>query len=202
MEKKSSKDEIETEVESKETANRSWNTGLAEQYVPLFEKNFECVGPKNKLWMERVKREIQALSQYVTFLKSELPRPWFLLKPDRNPKYNYCIWRGFLQVPEYPEIKFEMVILLNSEYPKVIPRCLLEEKIVDYSGKLYLKNIWVDPESKRRYIMICHDHMSQLENVWAPNLGIVHFFIREVWFWFAAMQNIIIDAYQAKHGKK
>lgn len=176
-----------------------WNAGLAERYVPPFKTQWENVTPKHPQWHERVKLEIINLGKYVTFLKSELPRPWFLLKPDTNPKYNYCIWRGHLQIPSEPQIKFEMVILLNSEYPRVIPRCLLESKITDYCGKIYLKNIWKDPETKKDYVMICHDHMSELAHAWAPNLGIVHFFIREVWFWFASQQNHIIENWHKKH---
>jgi hypothetical protein len=176
-----------------------WHAGLAERYIPPFKSKWESVNPKHPQWHERVKLEIISLSKYVNFLKSELPRPWFVLKPDTNPKYNFCIWKGYLQVPSEPQIKFEMVILLNSEYPKVLPRCLLEEKITNYCGKIYLKNTWTDPITKKSYVMICHDHMSELQQAWEPNLGIVHFFIREVWFWFAAMQNLIIDNWKKIH---
>ena len=181
---------------------KGWNAGLAEQYVPPFSDKWASVGPRHPLWHERVKLEIHSLSKYVSFLRSELPRPWFILKPDPKPQYNFCIWRGFIQIPAYPEIKFEMVILLNSEYPKVIPRCLMESKIVNYCGKIYLKNKWKDPATSKEFLMICHDHMSQLAHVWNPNLGIVHFFIREVWFWFAAMQNIIIESWEKQNNAK
>ncbi|WP_371805150.1 hypothetical protein [Candidatus Lokiarchaeum ossiferum] len=169
-----------------------WNAGLAERYIPPFQDKWGKVGPKHSAWHERVKLEIISLSKYVTFLKSELPRPWFLLKPDANPRYNFSLWKGHLQIPSRPEIRFDMVILLNSEYPRVIPRCLLEKNIANYCGKIYLKNSWKDPQTGKEYVMICHDHMAELANAWESNLGIVHFFIREVWFWFAAMQNIII----------
>ncbi len=175
-----------------ENTNSKWNPGLAERYIPPFNGKWGRVGPKHSAWHERVKLEIIALSKYVTFLKSELPRPWFLLKPDANPRYNFSLWRGYLQVPSRPEIRFDMVILLNSEYPRVIPRCLLEKSIADYCGKIYLKNTWTDPQTRKEYVMICHDHMAELANAWESHLGIVHFFIREVWFWFAAMQNLII----------
>ncbi len=62
------------------------------------------------------------------------------------------LWKGFIQVPKIPEIKFDMLILLSSEYPKVIPRCFLEKKIADYTGKLYPNNNFKDPgDSKRAY---------------------------------------------------
>ena len=111
------------------------------------------------------------------------------------------IWRGFIQVPKRPEIKFNMLILLNSEYPKVIPRCFLEESVVNYTGKLYIKNIFNDKDSGKNYMMICHDHMGEVKDAWEPNLTIAHFFIREVWFWFAAMQNHIISEWDKKHQK-
>lgn len=180
-------------------AQNEWNEGLAERYVPPFAQQWNNVGPKHPQWHGRVKLEIMNLSRYVSFLKSELPRPWFLLKPDSNPKYNFCVWRGHLIVPSKPEIKFDMVILLSSEYPKVIPRCLLEEKIIDYAHKIYVKNTWNDLSTQKTYVMICHDHMSEVSRVWAPNLGIVHFFIREVWFWFASMQNTIIQNWEQNH---
>ena len=176
-----------------------WNAGLAEQYVPPFNEKWGSVGPTHPQWQERVKLEIISLSKYINFLKSELPYPWFILKPDPNPKYNFLIWRGELRIPSRRDIKFDMIILLNSEYPKVIPRCLLSEEISNYCGKIYLKNTFTDPVSKKTFVMICHDHMNELAHAWAPNLGIVHFFIREVWFWFAAMQNIIIENYDNKH---
>ena len=53
--------------------------------------------------------------------------------------------------------------------------------------------------TKKTYVMICHDHMSELQQAWEPSLGIVHFFIREVWFWFASMQNLIIDNWKEIH---
>ena len=178
---------------------KRWNAGLAEQYVPPFAQKWGQVGPKHPLWHERVKLEIMNLSRYVNFLKSELPRPWFLLKPDPSPRYNFCVWRGYIQIPSQLEIKFEMVILLNSEYPKVIPRCLIDEELIKYAHKIYIKNTWTDPDTKKTYAMICHDHMAELNRAWEPNLGIVHFFIREVWFWFASMQNTIIDNWNKLH---
>ncbi|MHA1612151.1 MAG: hypothetical protein ACTSYU_08885 [Promethearchaeota archaeon] len=190
-----------TSANSDSEPKNTWNIGLAERYVPIFKDQWRSVGPKHPNWHQRVKLEIVALSKYINFLKSELPRPWFILKPDPNPKYNFVIWRGYLTIPARPEIRFEMVILLNSEYPKVIPRCLLEEKIIDYCGKIYLKNTWTDPNTGKKFVMICHDHMSEVTDAWQSNLGIVHFFIREVWYWFGAMQNIIIAAYDRNSSK-
>ncbi len=173
---------------------------LAERYVPPMAKKWGKVGPRHPAWKKRIKLEIVTLSKYIKFLKSELPRPWFQLKPDPNPKYNYTLWRGFITIPKRPEIKFKMVILLSGEYPNVIPRCLIEDRITNYTGKMYLKNNWTDPEDNIKYTMICHDHMGQVEGIWEPNLGIAHFFIREVFIWWAAQMNLIIKVWDEKHG--
>jgi hypothetical protein len=111
-------------------------------------------------------------------------------------------------VPARPEIKFDMIIALSGEYPKVSPKAFVEESLIGLAGsKIYLKNRfpqqqdtetgeWAkDPETGKSFVMICHDHMAELQNAWTPNLGIVHFFIREVWYWFAAMQNAIIEEF-------
>ncbi len=180
-------------------SSKSWQTGLAEQYIKPLSKEFANIGPKHPRWKDRVKAEIMSLAKYIQFLSTEFSVPWLQIKPDPNPKYNFMLWNGFIQVPQRNEIKFDMVILLNSEYPLVIPRCFLEEKITKYSGKIYLKNCYKDPVTNKNYVMICHDHMGEVVNAWEPTLGIAHFFIREVWFWFAAMQNHIINEWDRLH---
>lgn len=184
---------------NKKNEGKNWQSGLAERFVPPLDNKWAEVGPRHPKWKERVKQELMALAKYVEFLSSEYPRPWLRLKPDRDPRYNYMIWRGFIQVPSRPEVKFDMLILLSSEYPVVIPRCFLEESVEKYSGKLYIKNRYQDKASGKTYIMICHDHMGEVKNAWEPNLGIAHFFIREVWFWFAAMQNHILTEWDKQH---
>lgn len=171
---------------------KAWHSSLAERFVPPLNSKWANVGPKHPQWKGRVKEEILSLAKYIKFLSSEFSIPWIHLKPDQNPKYNFMLWRGTIQIPKRPEIKFDLLILLSSEYPKVIPRCFLEEDVANYTGKLYQKNQYRDDLTKKTYVMICHDHMSEISNVWDSNLGIAHFFIREVHFWFAAMQNNII----------
>jgi hypothetical protein len=105
------------------------------------------------------------------------------------------VWTGNLLVPERPEIDFEIKVLLTSEYPKVCPRCFAEEKIMEYCGKIFMKNIW--EQDGKKYVMICHEHMSDT-NAWNANLGISHFFIRQVWVWWAAQQNVIILEYDKR----
>lgn len=181
--------------------SNKWQRGAAEEKVLPFKEEMGKIGPRHPQWQLRVKAEIVSLTNYLSFLKDQFPRPWFQLKPDPDPKYNFMIWKGFIQIPARPEIKFDMVILLSSEYPNVIPRCFLDSDIVEYAGKLYLKNTFTDPLIKKNYVMICHDHMGEVEDAWAPNLSIAHFFIREVWFWFGAMQNMIIAEWDKKHKK-
>lgn len=148
--------------------------------------------PKHPKWQERVKIEILNVAKYVKFLQRKGGRSWFFLAPNKEPKYNFMKWEGMLVVPSKPEIKFKMVILLPGNYPYSCPRAFVEEKIVDYCGKLYLKNIWEEPNGEK-YVMICHDHMSEVEDAWKPTLTIAHFFIREVFYWWSAQQQLVID---------
>jgi hypothetical protein len=181
---------------------KAWHSSLAERYITPFSLELAGVGPKHPRWKERVKQEILALAKYVQFLSSEFSIPWLQIKPDQNPKYNFMLWRGYVQIPKRTDIKFDMIILLSSEYPQVIPRCFLEESIVNFTGKLYQKNQYRDPDTEKTYVMICHDHMEEVSDTWEPILGIAHFFIREVWFWFAAMQNYIISEWDKQKSKK
>ncbi|MHA1749634.1 MAG: hypothetical protein ACTSYS_13785 [Promethearchaeota archaeon] len=179
--------------------NNKWQVNIAELHVPPLAPIWANVGPKHPKWQERLKLEVLLLKKYITFLRSEGSKPWFYLVIDKNPQFRGMLWRGYIQIPSRPDIKFNIVILLSSEYPKIMPRCFVEESISNYCGKLYLNNKWKDPITSRSFIMICHDHMKEISRIWEPVLSIAHFFIREVWFWFAAMQNIIIQEWDKKH---
>ncbi|MHA1698448.1 MAG: hypothetical protein ACTSWN_06385 [Promethearchaeota archaeon] len=196
---------MDSETSELESKHEKWQKSLAELYTPPFARKWATVGPKHPLWNQRIKLEIHLIGKYIQFLKSENAKQWFYIRPDPNPKYKSMLWRGYIQIPSRPHLKFDMVILLSGEYPKVTPRAFVEESLISLAGsKIYVENRfppkklpngeWAkDPVTKKSYVMICHDHMARLENAWAPNLGIVHFFIREVWFWFAAMQKFIIE---------
>jgi hypothetical protein len=189
-------------------AGKSWQVGIAELQVPPFSAQWEAVGPRHPQWFKRIELEGVLLKKYLDYLKSENSPPWFKIMPDMKPPINGTVWRGFISVPTRPEIKFDMVILLSADYPKVSPRAFVEERLIGLAGsKIYTKNRFPpakepnpatgewpkDPVTGKSFVMICHDHMSQLEGAWTANLGIAHFFIREVWYWFAAMQNFIIE---------
>nr|MDO8114038.1 hypothetical protein [Candidatus Sigynarchaeota archaeon] len=187
---------------------KAWQIGIAELHVPPFALQWEAIGPKHPLWIERIKLEITLIHKYIDYLCSEKSKPWFYIKPDTSPSIKGIVWRGNILVPAKPEINFDIVIVLNLDYPKVAPRAFVEERLIGLAGqKIYVKNRfpseqdprtgeWVkDPQTGKSYVMICHDHIAELEGAWTPNLGIVHFFIREVWYWFAAMQNQIVDLY-------
>jgi hypothetical protein len=171
-----------------------YTPGEVDNVVPRFPPAIAKVTPVHPDWKNRVKLEIGAILKYLQFIKNKGARPWFHLTPFENPKYNFMIWKGFLTIPERPDILFNIRILLTSEYPKVSPRCFAELRISNYCGKMYLKNVWNDPEDGKDYIMLCHDHMAEQE-AWEDDLGIAHFFIREVWYWWSAMQNMIIKEF-------
>jgi hypothetical protein len=172
-----------------------WQRSILDEIIQEFPENWIPVNPKHPAWKDRVKIEIEKIMQYINFLRKTNNKPWFKLFPEKNPRINYLIWGGNLVVPEKPEIDFDIKVLLTSEYPKVCPRCFVEEKILEYCGKIFLKNIW--EQDGKKYVMICHEHMSNT-HLWNENLGIVHFFIRQVWIWWAAQQNVIITEYDKK----
>jgi len=174
------------------TTNYRWQRSILDEIIQEFPEKWSSIGPKHPAWKNRVKLEIEKIMQYINFLRNTKNRPWFKLFPEKNPRYNYLVWTGNLIVPDRPKINFVIKVLLTSEYPKVCPRCFAEEKIVDYCGKIFLKNIW--EQDSKKYVMICHEHMSNT-HAWRENLGIAHFFIRQVWVWWAAQQNIIIKEY-------
>ncbi|TXT63147.1 MAG: hypothetical protein BAJALOKI1v1_780010 [Promethearchaeota archaeon] len=172
-----------------------WQRSILDEVIEEFPSEWVYIGPKHPAWRDRIKLEIEKILKYVEFLKINHSRAWFKLFPEKDRRYNYLVWTGEIVVPERPEIKFEIKLLLTSEYPKVSPRCFAEEKIVDYCGKLFLKNIWV--QNGKKYIMICHEHMANTQ-AWNNHLGIAHFFIRQVWVWWAAQQNVIIKEFDKK----
>jgi hypothetical protein len=188
---------------------KAWQVGLAELRVPPFQEKWEAIGPKHPEWNDRIKLEIHALGKYIEFLRSENAKPWFYIKPD--VKYKGVIWRGYIAIPSKLDLKFDMIIILSGEYPRVMPKAFIEDSLIELAGsKIYVKNRFPpkqdpatkqwekDPETGKSFVMICHDHMAEVQGAWAPNLGIVHFFIREVWFWFAAMQNTILRECQRR----
>lgn len=175
---------------------KEWNKSVLDELIPEFPDKWSNITPKHPSWKDRVKLEIEKIMQYINFLKNIRNEPWFRLFPEKDPKFNYMVWSGSLMVPENLNINFEIKVLLTSEYPKVCPRCFAEEDIINYCGKVFLKNIW--NQNGKKYVMICHEHMTNT-NAWQPTLGIVHFFIRQIWVWWAAQQNIIIKEYEKRN---
>ncbi|MHA1299658.1 MAG: hypothetical protein ACTSO9_09505 [Candidatus Helarchaeota archaeon] len=180
--------------------SREWQRTKVEKYVPPFAEKWSRVTPKHPAWKDRIKLEVHLLKKYLDFLKSEGAQPWFLLRPNTDPRKGYMEWNGYLRIPQRPELTFKIIILLPPEYPQSCPRCFIEKKISRYcGGKLYLKNKVTD-EQGNIYVMMCHDHMKELD-AWMPILGIAHFFLREVWYWWSAQVNFIISQYDKEKGK-
>lgn len=124
------------------SSKNRWQRSILDELIQEFDDKWSKVGPKHLAWKDRVKIEIEKVINYISFLKNTQNKPWFKLFPEKNPRYKYLIWSGNLLVPERPEINFNIKVLLTSEYPKVCPRCFAEEKILNYCGKIFLKNIW------------------------------------------------------------
>ncbi|MHA1758762.1 MAG: hypothetical protein ACTSVV_18495 [Promethearchaeota archaeon] len=178
--------------------NIKWQKSIIDELIQEFPEEFIYISPKHPAWKDRIKFEIDKIIKYVNFLRNTQNEAWFRLYPEKTPRFNYQVWTGFLMVPNRPEIKFEIKVILSAEYPKVSPRCFIEESILNYCGKVFVKKTW--KQDGRKYVEICHEHLFKA-NAWNPRLGIVHFFMRQIWVWWAAQQNIIIQEFDAKYIK-
>ncbi|MCY3412151.1 MAG: hypothetical protein INQ03_11010 [Candidatus Heimdallarchaeota archaeon] len=162
----------------------------AEKLFVKFDDERLQIGPKSRNWTDRVKLEMKNVSVYINYLQDQKNALWFRLAPSRDKKYNYRVWEGFLKIPGRDDIRFDMAIVLTSDYPKVFPRCFVEEKIIDYAaGNLYIENKW--QMNGKTYVMLCHDHMKDL-NVWSPNLSIAHFLLQEILVWWNSKMNVVL----------
>lgn len=188
-------DIIDRGIVGSDTLKQSWQRSMVDEIIQEFPGKWVSIGPKHPAWKDRIKLEIEKLLQYINFLRQIQIKPWFRLFPDTNQRHNFLIWSGNLLVPDHPEINFNIKVLLTSEYPKVCPRCFADSKIITYCDKLFLKNIWEQDDKK--YVMICHEHMSNTD-AWNESLGIVHFFLRQIWVWWAAQQNVIINEFNKR----
>ncbi len=162
---------------------------IIEKELLHVENQYKNTTPRDKFWIERVKLEMQNISKYLNFLDQKTHSLWFYLIPNRDPKNNYRIWEGHLKIPARENIKFDMIVILSSEYPNVYPRAFIEEKIIKYAaGNLYHTTEYF--HNNKKYVMICHDHIDEL-NLWSPDLTIAHFLLREVLIWWNSKMNTI-----------
>ncbi len=87
----------------------------------------------------------------------------------------------------------------------MFPRAFAEESIQLYcGGNIYPKNIWRDnatDSNDKKFVQLCHDHMTE-QSAWHPKYSIAHFFIREVWYWWTAKSNRIINEWDKIHYNK
>jgi hypothetical protein len=180
-----------------EDDKNSFQVSFVELY---FTSQWGQIGLNHPIWRDRVKIEILNLSDYTRFIVLDNSTPWLFINLKRDPKFNFMIWRGYLLCPRRPDIYFDMVILLSKEYPKVIPRYFLEKSILDYSGKMYTKNKWIDHLSKKKFFIIYDYDMTEAVGAWEPTIGNAHFFVRIIWYWFVAIQRLIILKWNKHHG--
>ena len=171
----------------------SYFEGEVERLLVKFENQQLQIGPKHRNWTDRVKLEMKNISVYINFLKQQKNTLWFMLTPSRDKKFNYRIWEGQLKIPGRSDVVFDMAIVLTSDYPKVYPRCFVEERIIKYAGgNLYVENKW--DMNDKTYVMICHDHMKDLD-VWDPSMSIAHFLLSEILVWWNSKINTILRLY-------
>lgn len=173
----------------------------AESTIMKMPPPIAAISPSSPHWKRRVSIEIKNVMNYIDYLRSQSnPSLWFFLRPSSDKRYNFQKWDGELKIPSRPDIKFELRIVLTSEYPNVFPRAFAEKSIMDYcAGNIYPKNIWTEPGNPKEYIMICHDHMTEQEGAWNNTLTIAHFFIREVMYWWNSKLTRIIEEWDSKN---
>ncbi len=171
------------------TKTKGLETGLEED-IPEIPDSISKISPTDGDWMDRVKIELALLVRYSKLLKKRKHRQWFRLVPRTRSNDNYQIWRGYVKVPARPKVKLDLAVVLTTEYPGVMPRAFLDEKVSDLCDKLWPKLTWT--EDDKRFVMICHDHMKGLAQAWHQKLGIVHFLSRQVWIWWIAQQELIM----------
>lgn len=162
-----------------------------EDILAPFPESWADVTPKHPEWRTRVKHELRHLLAYIRFLKRRPHPPWFVLKPVPNPRYNFMFWRGTARAPQRRDVAFDFCLLFTSDYPAVPPRCFFSSEIAAFSGKLSHRNVWKDPDTSRPFTMLSHDHLGE-QDLWSPRLGIVHFMVLLVWYWWSAQQSMII----------
>lgn len=160
-----------------------------EKELVHIENQYKNSTPKDSNWIERVKLEMKNIAKYLDYLNNQTHSLWFYLVPNRDTKNNFRIWEGYLKIPQRNNVQFDMIIILSSQYPKVYPRAFIEEKIIKYAaGNLYHTTEYI--HNNKKYIMICHDHIDEL-NLWTPDLTIAHFLLREVLVWWNSKLSTI-----------
>ncbi|MBD3190082.1 MAG: hypothetical protein GF308_05540 [Candidatus Heimdallarchaeota archaeon] len=184
-------------------SNKKWFSVPAEREVIKMPGPVERVGPKHPLWQKRILLEVKNIEKYLNFIMKSGGRPWFKLAPSTKKEDNFMIWKGLLNVATRPEIKFDIVVLLPATYPTDCPRALIDEIVLKKykCSKIYTENKYTDPKTGKNFVMICHDHMKKVGEVWTPDLSIAHFFIREIHTWWSAQQNAIITEWDLAHQK-
>ncbi|MBD3190077.1 MAG: hypothetical protein GF308_05515 [Candidatus Heimdallarchaeota archaeon] len=186
------------------TLKKRWFPVPAEHAVLKMDGLLENIGPKHPVWSKRVKAEILNIESYRKFIRKQGGIPWFHLVPSKKKAYNFLLWEGYLRVVSRPEIRFDFIILLPATYPTNCPRALIDEVVLKKykCSKIYANNTYVDKDTKKTYVMICHDHLKEVGEVWTPSLTIAHFLIREVHTWWTAQQNLVLTTYDELTGKK
>lgn len=173
-----------------------FDTGI-ERHFPEMPKEVSRITPRDRDWYDRVKVELAFMVRYKNLLMKRFKAPmWFQLVPRARDGDNYQKWKGFIKVPEEPTLEFDLRVVLGSEYPKVMPRAFLDDRICGLTSKFYRKPTF--EEDGKVFYPICHDHMKELKRAWKPTYGIAHFFSREIYIWWVSELNCIVSEWRKR----
>lgn len=155
-----------------------------------FSDKWTKVGPDHSQWNERMVFEIDKINNYFKLLKEYHINSWIFFHPEKIEKFKYKLWNGYLQDPNHTQVKFEIYILLTNNYPKIAPRCYIEEKIINYCSYVSPKMTF----EKDGKIFIQMDAYFSKFN-WRPTFGLIHFIVKAVQIWWAVNKNKIVEVY-------
>jgi len=170
-----------------------------EQHLDYISDKRLQITPRNRNWDKRIRLEIIQIHKYLKYLSDRGQDRWFQIAPNKDKtKHNYRVWEGKLKVTQRSDISFDIIIILSSKYPKIMPKAYIEKDVLKYSRN---NNIFVNRKypkegthKGKEYVQICHEHMED-NNYWTPELTIAHFLLREVLIWWNANISTIIKAW-------
>ncbi|MEM2637601.1 MAG: hypothetical protein QXL15_04570 [Candidatus Korarchaeota archaeon] len=185
-------------AEKEQSTRKRWIKTEIDEILPELPAPLIHVGPKHPSWMKRVKLENIIFENYIKYLIAHNISPWINIIHSDDPADKGFVWEGSVWMPQNPRINFSLIILVPSNYPIVPPRAFLEDTIMEYVQK----KIYVGGKLERhgkKYVMLCHDHLKEIENIWKPTYTLTHFIIHEVWYWWNAMVGEIEKVWNERH---
>ena len=142
--------------------------------IPLLTVN---AGPRDPLWMDRLREEYSALISYIEINQSD-DNEWFTIEPDDSGLH----WRGKCWYI-HELVKYEFA--LEFEIPATYPATPIELVLPELDGKT--------PKMYRGGKICLDIHFSPLWSRKQPTYGIAHALALALGPWLAAEIPVLID---------